>query len=76
MVSSLQKPEAIEALFKGVRGVSQVQAKVLNAAWEAFFHLQKDWMERASRIGTSTAAYKFENLDQEAFIVSDKIFVR
>lgn len=67
MVSSMQKPEAMEALFKGVGTVPQVQAKVLSAAWEAFFHLQEDWMARASRIGKSTTAYKFENLDQEAF---------
>ena len=67
MVSSMQQPEAMEALFKGVGAVPEIAVKVLKPAWDAFFQLQKDWIERTSRIGKSTAAYKFENLDQEAF---------
>lgn len=67
MASSMQQPEAMEALFKGVGAIPDILAKLLKPAWEAFFYLQKDWIERTSRIGKSTAPYKFENLDQEAF---------
>jgi class III poly(R)-hydroxyalkanoic acid synthase PhaE subunit len=63
----MQQPEATEALFKGVGAIPEIMTKLLTPALEAFFHLQREWIERTARIGESTSAYKFENLDQEAF---------
>ena len=40
---------------------------MMQAGLDGYFHLQRDWLERAGRIGKSTEAYKFENLDQGAF---------
>lgn len=67
IVSSMQQPEAMEALFKGVGAIPEILTKLLTPALEAFFQLQREWIERTARIGESTPAYKFENLDQEAF---------
>jgi len=67
MASLMKQPEAAEGIFKGIGAIPDVMAKLMKPGWEAFLHLQQDWMERAGRIGKSTAAYKFENLNQEAF---------
>jgi len=63
----MTEPSAVEGMIKGIGAVPEVLAKILQPAWQGFFHLQEDFLERASRIGKSTAAYNFENLDQEAF---------
>jgi polyhydroxyalkanoate synthase subunit PhaE len=65
--SVMKEPDAMESMVKGINALPEVLAKVMKPAMEGFFHLQKEWLERVGRIGKSTAAYKFENLDQEAF---------
>lgn len=74
MVLSIQQPNTMEALFKSARTTPQVLAKAAGAVWESFFHLQKDWMERASRIGKSTTGYKFDNRDQEVFKAWQEVY--
>jgi class III poly(R)-hydroxyalkanoic acid synthase PhaE subunit len=67
VASAMKQPEAAEGIFKGIGGIPYVMAKLVKPVWEAFFHLQQEWVERAGRIGKSTAAYNFGNLDQEVF---------
>jgi polyhydroxyalkanoate synthase subunit PhaE len=63
----MREPDAMESMVKGVHALPEVVAKMMKPAMEGFFHLQQEWMERVGRIGKSTAAYDFENMDQEAF---------
>ncbi|HMK34820.1 MAG TPA: poly(R)-hydroxyalkanoic acid synthase subunit PhaE [Desulfomonilaceae bacterium] len=63
----MAEPGAMESLAKGIDSLPEVMIKLIQPAWNGFFHLQLEWMRRAGRIGETTAAYKFENLDQDAF---------
>lgn len=66
--SALSGPGAADGLTKGASALPEVLIKMVQPAWNGFFHLQHEWMKRAGRIGETTAtAYKFENLDQDAF---------
>ncbi|MGD8229033.1 MAG: poly(R)-hydroxyalkanoic acid synthase subunit PhaE [Desulfobacteraceae bacterium] len=65
--SSFAEPEAVDNLSKGISALPEILMKVTKTGWDAYFQMQQQWMERAGRIGKSTEAYKFENIDQEAF---------
>ncbi|MEJ2715665.1 MAG: poly(R)-hydroxyalkanoic acid synthase subunit PhaE [Deltaproteobacteria bacterium] len=67
MAAVMSEPGATEGLFKGINTVPSVLVKMIQPALHCVFQFQLEWMERASRIGKSTTAYTFENLDQEAF---------
>lgn len=67
MAATMKEPEALESLFKGINAFPEVVSKLMKPAMEGFFRMQKEFVDRAGRIGKSTAAYNFENLDQEAF---------
>jgi polyhydroxyalkanoate synthase subunit PhaE len=60
-------PESMQGVFKGVNTLPELMLKVVQPAWTSFFSLQQEWMKAAGRIGESTAAYSFENLDHDAF---------
>lgn len=74
LAAAMSEPEAMEDLLKGVKTLPEIMVKMVQPAWESLFHLQKEWLEKAGRIGKSTAAYSFENLDQEAFRVWTEIY--
>lgn len=65
--SALAEPGAANNLSKGINTLPEILMNMAKTGWDAYFHLQQQWMERIGRIGKSTEAYKFENLDQEAF---------
>lgn len=72
--SAMSEPGAMEGLLKGANTLPEVLMKMVQPAIGGFSHLQKEWMEKAGRIGKSTAAYSFENLDQEAFRAWSEIY--
>lgn len=72
--SVMGDPGVLESTASGINKVPEVVLKVLKPAWEGFFQLQRDWLERAARIGKSTEAYDFGNLDQEAFKAWTEIY--
>lgn len=61
------EPDVQESMFKGLSAFPDLASKMSKPAIEGFLHFQREWLERAGRIGKSTAAYNFENLDQETF---------
>jgi class III poly(R)-hydroxyalkanoic acid synthase PhaE subunit len=65
--SALAEPGAVDNLSVGINALPEILMKMAKTGWDACFQLQQQWMERMGRIGESTEAYKFENLDQEAF---------
>lgn len=66
----------MESMASGINRAPDALLRVLRPAWEGLFHLQREWLERAARIGKSTAAYDFESLDQEAFKAWTEIYER
>jgi polyhydroxyalkanoate synthase subunit PhaE len=63
----MREPAAQESMLKGITALPDLASKMTKPAIEGFLHFQREWLERAGRIGKSTSAYKFENLDQETF---------
>lgn len=58
---------AMEAASNLGHALPDVLLKMVRASWQGFFNLQQQWIEKAGRIGRSTQAYSFENLDEEVF---------
>ncbi|WP_373501976.1 poly(R)-hydroxyalkanoic acid synthase subunit PhaE [Desulfococcus sp.] len=67
MVAFLSKPETIEGMMKGLDETPDLLSRLARQSWEGFFDLQKQWMERAARMGRETKAYSFEDIDQDTF---------
>lgn len=63
----LGKPETIEGMLKGLDAAPDVLSQLARQSWEGYFDIQKQWMERASKVGTATKAYSFEDIDQDTF---------
>jgi hypothetical protein len=66
----------VEAAANLGGAMPDILLKLVQSSWKGFFHLQQQWLERAGRIGRSTAAYSFENIDQEALRTWTEIYER
>lgn len=58
---------AMEAVSNLGHAMPDVLLKMVRASWQGYFNLQQQLIEKAGRIGRSTQAYSFENLDEEVF---------
>lgn len=58
---------AFEAATNLGHAMPDVLIKMVRASWQGFFNLQQQLIEKAGRIGRSTQAYSFENLDEDVF---------
>jgi class III poly(R)-hydroxyalkanoic acid synthase PhaE subunit len=72
--SVMSDPEGLEAQLKGVHGLPEVLSRLVQSGWDGFFQLQQQWLQRAERIGKTTEAYTFENLDQNAFALWNELY--
>ena len=72
--SVMSDPGALEAQLKGVHGLPEVLSRLVQTGWDGFFQLQQQWLQRAERIGKTTEAYKFENLDQNTFVLWNELY--
>lgn len=70
----LAEPGAMEGMTKGVHTLPDVLTRVMKPLWEGVFQLQREWMERAGRIGASAASFSFEGLDREAFKIWSDLY--
>ncbi len=65
--STLSVPESVNALFKGMDVLPEVVLRTLQSGWVGYSALQKEWLEKASRMGKQSEAYKFEDIDKDLF---------
>jgi class III poly(R)-hydroxyalkanoic acid synthase PhaE subunit len=72
--TAMSEPGSVEGLVQGINTLPDLLLKVIQPAWNGMFHLQREFLERAGRIGQSTSAYSFENLDQDAFKAWSEIY--
>ena len=72
--SVMSDPATLDAQLKGVDSLPEVLSRLVQTGWNGFFQLQQQWLERAARIGKTTEAYKFENLDQNAFTLWNELY--
>jgi len=75
-VSGLSAPESVNAFFKGMDILPETVLQTLQSGWGGYSHLQKEWMEKAARIGKLTEAYKFEDIDKDLFKALTDVYER
>lgn len=72
--STMDEPAAVEPFFQGINALPEIMMKMAQTGWDRYFQMQRQWIERAGRLGARTEAYKFEDIDQEAFKAWSEIY--
>ncbi len=67
VLSSLSDPKNMESMLKGTDSVPEFMMNMGQQIFDSCFELQKQMIDRASKIGQQTKAYSFEDVDQEVF---------
>jgi polyhydroxyalkanoate synthase subunit PhaE len=74
VTAMISEPENLDALFKATDTIPEFIMKMSRQVWEGYFEAQKNWTERAARIGKHEKAYSFNDLDQEIFKTFQEIY--
>ncbi|MBT8366182.1 MAG: hypothetical protein KJP23_15895 [Deltaproteobacteria bacterium] len=72
--SVISDPDTLDDQLKGVQGLPEVLSRLVQSGWDGYFQLQQQWLQRVERIGKTTEAYKFENLDQNVFALWNELY--
>ena len=72
--STMARPEITGSMFKGSGTMPDILMQLAQSSLTGFLEFQQKWLERAGRIGESTEAYKFEDLDENAFRAWNEIY--
>ena len=67
-------PGAMEAFSNLGRAMPEMLLQMVQAGWKSYFYFQQQWLEKAGRIGESTRAFNFDNLDKEVFKAWTEIY--
>lgn len=67
LFSSITKPDNIEEMMKGVDYIPDFLMSMARQSWDGYAELQRQFMERASKMGQQPKAYKYDDIDQETF---------
>ena len=67
MATALSSSESAEALLKGGGAMPEMLLKLGQTSFLGYLQLQQKIMERIGRLGESTEAYKFEDIDENIF---------
>ncbi len=74
MLNLFSKPENLKAVLQGFELLPEFGVSMSRQLWGGYFEIQKQWMDRVSRLGRSTEAYQFEDMDQEIFRIWRDIY--
>ena len=74
MAAALSSSESAEALLKGGGAMPEMLLKLGQTSFMGYVQLQQKIMERVSRLGESTEAYKFEDIDENIFRMWTEIY--
>jgi class III poly(R)-hydroxyalkanoic acid synthase PhaE subunit len=72
--SAMEEPQTLESVFAGIGTMPEIMLRLAQTGWNGFLNLQKQWLEKASRLGETTTAYNFDNLDAEAFHTWSEVY--
>lgn len=64
LAGAMTTPESVTALFKGSGAMPEVLAKLAQTSMASIVELQQGMIQRLSRMGESTKAYQFKNIDE------------
>jgi polyhydroxyalkanoate synthesis regulator phasin len=65
--AAMTEPEALGSIFKGAGAMPEILAKLAQNTLGGYLQLQQKWLERAGRLGESTEAYTFTDIDENLF---------
>ncbi|MFZ7128042.1 MAG: poly(R)-hydroxyalkanoic acid synthase subunit PhaE [Desulfobacterales bacterium] len=65
--SVISDPEAVEPLLKTAGAAPQMIFKLAQGTFGGFLQLHQKWMELTGRIGKTTEAYSFDDIDENLF---------
>lgn len=74
LTSTLARPEAMNSIFKGAGTMPEILMKMAQTSLTGFLEFQQKYVETLGRVGKSTEAYKFEDLDENAFRAWSEIY--
>ena len=74
LFSILSEPDTIEALFKRTSVVPEILVNMAQTGLHGFVQFQQQWLERSGKVGESTKAYAFENLDEDVLKVWNDLY--
>jgi hypothetical protein len=63
----ISEPESAPAVANSVIALPEILFKMAKSGFDAALQIQNHLIEKAGKIGKSTEAYKFDNLDQDVF---------
>ncbi len=64
---AILEPEIMSSLMKGTGAIPDILLKLEQSSYSSLLQLQQKWIERVGRLGKSSEAFKFEDLDENAF---------
>lgn len=67
-------PGAMEAFSNLGRTLPDLLSQMVQASWKSYYHLQQQWLEKAGKLGKTTQAFTFDNLDEEVFKAWSQIY--
>lgn len=74
MSSAMSEPGAGESIFGLIQAMPEAVTKMTQTGWNGYLTLQQQWYERLLKVGQSTEAYRFDNLDADALNVWSEIY--
>ena len=72
--STLARPEITDSFSKASGTMPEILMQLAQSSLAGFLEFQQKWLERAGRIGKTTEAYTFEDLDENAFRAWKQIY--
>lgn len=60
-------PESLASLFKGAGAMPQILVKAAQTGLNGLLQYQQKWFERAQKMGQTSEAFQYEDLDENAF---------
>lgn len=70
----ISEPESAPAVANSFIALPEILFKMAKSGFDAALQIQNHLIEKAGKIGKSTEAYKFDNLDQEVFEALKEVY--
>jgi len=71
-------PENLDSFWQsyqgGIDSLPEFFMKMTRQSWDGYMDLQTRWAERAAKMGQTTKAYNFDDIDQETFTLFREIY--
>ncbi len=72
--SAMEEPQTLASIFAGIGAMPDILMRLARTGWGGLLELQGQWLEKAARLGQTSAAYNFDSLDAEAFRTWSEVY--